>query len=165
MINSIVQPQIDYGSQLWLPQEGRNIKNIEKLLGDFKNNNSLSERKELLGEASNTEPELRPKEAEEVSDNIYLEYIHICIINGSDESQRDGRLCEIPHLRGKAPVKTLRNQSFLGPRLFNSMAKSIRNMTKCGLEEFKGEARSVPDRGTNEPKASGLLPGANRLFT
>ena len=35
MFNSLVQPHIDYWSQLWMPQEGPNLNKIEKLLGDF----------------------------------------------------------------------------------------------------------------------------------
>ena len=32
MFNTIVQPHIDYCSQLWMPQEGQNLEKIEKLL-------------------------------------------------------------------------------------------------------------------------------------
>ena len=35
MFNTIVQPHIDYISQLWMPQEGQNLEKIEKFLRDF----------------------------------------------------------------------------------------------------------------------------------
>ena len=35
IFNSLVQPHIDYCSQLWIPQEGPNLDKIEKLLRDF----------------------------------------------------------------------------------------------------------------------------------
>ena len=35
MFNSLVQPDIDYCSQLWMPQEGPNLDKIVKLLRDF----------------------------------------------------------------------------------------------------------------------------------
>ena len=35
MFNSIVQPQIDYCSQLWMPQEGRSLEMLEKVLRNF----------------------------------------------------------------------------------------------------------------------------------
>ena len=35
MFNTIVQPHIDYCSQLWMPQEGQDLDKIERLLRDF----------------------------------------------------------------------------------------------------------------------------------
>ena len=35
MFNSLVQPHIDYCSQLWMPQEGQHLDKIEKVLKDF----------------------------------------------------------------------------------------------------------------------------------
>ena len=35
MFNSLVQPHIDYCSQLWAPQEGQNMKKIEDILRNF----------------------------------------------------------------------------------------------------------------------------------
>ena len=35
MFNTLVQPHIDYCSQLWMPQEGLNLEKVENLLRDF----------------------------------------------------------------------------------------------------------------------------------
>ena len=35
MFNTLVQPHIDYCSQLWMPQEGQHLDKIEKLLRDY----------------------------------------------------------------------------------------------------------------------------------
>ena len=77
-------------------------------------------------------------------------------------SERNGRVCKIPSLKGARSIQTLRNQSFQvsGPRLFNAMPKNIRNMKTCCLEEFKDKLdtflRNIPD----EPKCETLIPSA-----
>ena len=35
MLNTLVQPHIDYCSQLWIPLEGQHLEKIEKLLKDY----------------------------------------------------------------------------------------------------------------------------------
>ena len=56
-------------------------------------------------------------------------------------SDRRGREVKIPPVKGiKGRIQTLREASFQihGPRLFNSLLKSVRNLTSVSVEEFKG---------------------------
>ena len=73
----------------------------------------------------------------------------------------------IPTLKGKASVKTLREQSFqvTGPSLFNCVPKDIRNMRKCWLEDFKLRLDFFLTKEPDEPKGEGLIQGATNPFT
>ena len=55
--------------------------------------------------------------------------------------QRRGRECRVPQVRGSASssVKQARFSSIaiMGPRLFNSLLQSMRNMTDCNTDTFK----------------------------
>ena len=83
------------------------------------------------------------------------------------ESGRKGRVANIPKLKGKASVKSLREQSFqvAGPRLFNCVPKDIRNMSNCGLEDFRLKLDQFLTKVPDEPKGEGLIPGATNPFT
>ena len=54
-------------------------------------------------------------------------------------SDRRGREIHIPQIKGKGKFKTLREGSFQihGAKIFNSLPKSIRNLTKISADEFK----------------------------
>ena len=145
MFNSLVQPHIDYCSQLWMPQEGQHLDKVEKVLKDFS--------KKLPGlKESNYWERLRALKMNSEQRRLKrYQIIYIWkILQGlvpnpgvkwstESESGRNGRIVNVPPLKGKASVKTLREQSFqvAGPRLFNCIPKDITNMTKCGLEDFK----------------------------
>ena len=85
-----------------------------------------------------------------------------CGVTWSQMTERNGRLCKIPPLKGTRSVQTLRNQSFQvsGPRLFNSMPKTLRNMTNCSLEEFKESLDTFLKNVPDEPKSESLTPRA-----
>ena len=171
MFNTLVQPHIDYCSQLWMPQEGQNLDKIEKLLRDYTRKipgmQDLNYWQRLQKLKMNSEQ--RRLERYQV---IYIWKIMKgltpnCGVSWSQTTERNGRLCKIPPLKGARSVQTLRNQSFQvsGPRLFNSMPKNIRNMTYCSLEEFKDILdkflRNIPD----EPKCETLIPSATNQIS
>ena len=87
-----------------------------------------------------------------------------CGIEAQNEGARNGRVCKIPNIKSqsKKSVQTLREQTFQvnEPQLFNALPASIRNMTRCGIEDFKMKLdkflKNVPD----EPNVRGLVPGA-----
>ena len=83
-------------------------------------------------------------------------------------NERRGRLCDIPiHISRKASIQSMREASFQmsGPKLFNKLPKHLRNLSGCGIDEFKKELdiflAFVPD----EPKCPGLIPGAQKPET
>ena len=78
----------------------------------------------------------------------------------SAEEKRTGRKCTVRKLIGPQKVKTLRDSSFqcAGPRLFNSLPKEIRNLTKIPVEDFKEHLDNYLSQVPDEPKVSGLIP-------
>ena len=50
-------------------------------------------------------------------------------------------------------------QSFHSHGLFNAMPKHIRNVCRCGVEEFKEELDQFLTNIPNQPKIGGLIPG------
>ena len=93
-----------------------------------------------------------------------------CGISPADSSERIGRMCSIPAVSKKAParIQTLRENSFQvhAPKLFNSLPKSLRNKTKCSIDEFKADLDNILEAVPDEPKVSGnYTPGACDVFS
>ena len=171
MFNTLVQPHIDYCSQLWMPQEGQNLEKIEKLLRDYTRKipgmQDLNYWQRLSKLSMNSEQ--RRLERYQV---IYIWKIMEgltpnCGVTWSQTSERNGRLCKIPPLKGARSVQTLRSQSFQvsGPRLFNSMPKNLKNMKGCGLEDFKVTLDAFLSHIPDEPKSTGLTPRATNQLS
>ena len=68
-------------------------------------------------------------------------------------NDRRGRVCNVPIVSRQAPaaVQRARYSSFaiIGPKLFNSLPREIRNISGCELDEFKRKLdkylKTVPD--------------------
>ena len=73
MFKSLVQPHLDYCSQLWSPQEGPQMEKIEKSIEGFHKKNSRIPGAELLAKAWENPTELRTKKDGEVQNNLHLE--------------------------------------------------------------------------------------------
>jgi hypothetical protein len=171
MYNTLVQPHIDYCSQPWTPQEGPNLEKVENLLRDFTRKipglQGLTYWERL--DALKMNSEQRRLERYQI---IYVWKIMEgltpnCGVNCSPAEERLGRICNIPPLKGLASVQTLRRQSFQvsGPRLFNSMPKSIRNLKNCDLSVFKEKLDLFLVKVPDEPKTRSLTPGATNTLT
>ena len=95
-------------------------------------------------------------------------YVPNCEVDLATQNERLGRKIKIPSLKknGRQAVQTLREQSFQinGARLFNSLPKKIRNITKdqelfkASLDEYLS---SVPD----QPRIGSLVPTATDQLT
>ena len=83
-------------------------------------------------------------------------------------SERAGRKCTIPTVKSttRQSVKTLRWQSFQvhGPQLFNSLPKYIRNMSKCGVLDFKEALDMYLTKIPDQPKVGGMIPQTCDLY-
>ena len=171
MFNTLVQPHIDYCSQLWMPQEGLNLEKVENLLRDFTRKipglQDLNYWERLNALKMNSE-----QRRLEIYQIIYVWKIMEgltpnCGVNWCPTEERLGRSCKIPPFKGLASVQTLRNQSFQvsGPRLFNSIPKSIRNLKNCDLSVFKEKLDLFSVKVPDEPKTRTLTPGATNTLT
>ena len=90
--------------------------------------------------------------------NCGLEVLH----NG-----RRGREIKIPPLKGKSSVRTLREQSFQanGPKLFNSIPKKVRDLTKVSVGDFKEQLDKFLEKIPDQPNVDGLTPTACDLYS
>ena len=171
MFKSLVQPHIDYCSQLWMPQEGANMDKVEKVLRDFSRrvpgirDLCYWERLKTMGMNS----EQRRLERYKI---IYIwkimeGFVPNCGVNWTNAEERRGRLCEVPKLKGSKEVQKCRRQSFQmsGPKVWNSLPRNVRNVTKCGVEQFKEALDCFLTKVPDEPKTDGLTPGATDIIS
>ena len=82
-------------------------------------------------------------------------------------NERRGREVKVPALRGHPSVRKLREQSFQynGLRLFNSLPKYLRSISKVSVEEFKEKLDKYLQQIPDEPNVKGLTPSACDMFT
>lgn len=85
----------------------------------------------------------------------------------SKSNDRRGRECLIPLTRGTPAVQNLRHQSFqmAGPQLFNSLPRTLRDLEKIPIEDFKEKLdlflATIPDH----PKIGDMVPNICNQIT
>lgn len=155
--DSLVQPHLDYCSQLWAPSRvGDNMK-LEALQRSFTSriegtqNFDYWERLSKLNMCSQQRRQERYriiytwKAIENMIPNFGIAF-HL--------SPRLGRLCIVPPINTRAPmsVQSLKDASLMvmGPRLFNALPREIRDVSSCSLPFFKSRLnhflKNIPDR-------------------
>ena len=82
-------------------------------------------------------------------------------------NDRRGREVKVPALTGHPSIRKLREQSFQynGPKLFNSLPKHLRSISKVSVEEFKEKLYKYLQQIPDEPNVEGLTPSACDMFT
>ena len=143
MWNTLVQPHADYCSQLWAPSFGSDLEKLDGLLRSFTARIPLIRHLNYWERISHSKMNSQQRRIErykiiytwKISENV----VPNCGIETIAENNRQGRMCKKPPLSGSAKTKTLRSHSFpvVGPSLFNSLPKEIRNLTKISKEDFK----------------------------
>ena len=116
MFNTLVQPHIDYCSQLVMPQEGRRLDQVEKVMRDF--TRRIPELKELNYQERLSK--LRMNSQQRRFERYQVLYTWKVVeglvpnpgLTWSPADSRRGRVCEVPPLRGPPAVKALRSESF-----------------------------------------------------
>ena len=165
MFNELSQPHLDYCSQLWAPAvEGKQMSDLEGVLRHFTKqipaarNMNYWDRLKFM----NMNSEQRRMERYRI---LYVwKVLQGLVPNpGIKEltaNENRGRRCIVPFTRDK---KRLESFNIIGPKLFNTLPKELRNM-KCLLEDFKISLDTflmcVPD----EPPCPGLVPGATDMI-
>ena len=167
---SLIQPHIDYCSQLYLPTSKPEMEAIENLQKVY--TKKIPELKRL-----NYWERLRALRM--YSQQRRLERYRILyawkILNnlapncGLEEmsSERRGRELRIPNYKGRMGVKSLREQSFQvhAPKLFNSLPKQIRNAKYLSLDEFKQKLDKFLSCIPDEPHIGDQTPRASNINT
>ena len=169
---TLIQCHIDYCSQLYLPGQAQGLHEIEKLFYNFTRRIPEVREKNYWSRLQSLQMYSQERRMERYR-VIYMwkileEYVPNCGVELANENLRLGRKIKIPSLKknGRQAIQTLREQSFQinGARLFNSLPKKIRNISKdqevfkASLDEFLS---SVPD----QPRMGSLIPAATEQMT
>ena len=75
---------------------------------------------------------------------------------------------KIPPVKGiRGKIQTLREASFQihGPRIFDSLPKSVRSTTNVTVEEFKSSLDKFLEKLPDEPKVGNYVPSACNILT
>lgn len=166
MWTSLVQPHLDYCSQLWAPTGGANLENLEGLLKSFTSKIPSVKHMNYWERLSN----LKMNSLQRRNERYRIIYtwkileglVPKCGVEEISESEnkRLGRLCKIPKLVGSTNTKKLRSQSLqsIGPSLFNSLPKKLRNIKQVGVDKFKEHLDEYLSEVPDEPKVPGMTP-------
>ena len=171
LFKSLIAPHVDYCSQLWMPIKPTQVQTIEKLQKDFFRKIPAIRDLNYWEQLQNMKMLSLQRRLERYR-IIYIwktleGLVPNCGISVSQEIGRHGRKCHIPSINKKAKlsVKTLREQTFQvhGPQLFNALPNSVRNTTKCSVDDFKMKLDKFLETIPDEPNVGGLTPGASTL--
>ena len=171
MFKTLVQPHIDYCSQLWMPQEGANLEKVEKVLRDYSRRipgiRQLSYWERLKAMSMNSEQRRLERYKITYIWKIMQGSVPNCGLNWTKTEERRGRMCEVPKLKGGSAVQKLRRQSFQmsGPKVWNALPRNLRNVENCSLEQFKELLDCFLSKVPDEPKTETLTPGATDVMT
>ena len=163
MWNSLIQCHIDYCSQLWAPGEGAELQKLEKLLKDYLAKvpelNELPYWEKLSTIKMNSQQRrLERYRIIYVWKTLEGKVPDCGVYEATGMSERLGRKCKIPALKPKVRIKRDNSFQVAGPKLFNAMPKEVRNISCCGVEDFKKKLDSYLNTIPDEPKIGGLMP-------
>ena len=104
MLNTLVQTHIDYCSQLWMPQEGRMLEMVEKVLRDFTRRipelRSLNYHERLNKLMMNSQQRRLERYQVLYTWKVLEGLVPNPGLTWSSEDTRRGRVCEVPSLQG-----------------------------------------------------------------
>ena len=164
MWNTLVQPHVDYCSQLWSPSEGMELEKIENLLKSYTAKipsvKHLNYWDRLTSLRMNSEQRRLERYKIIYTWKILERLVPNCGIIEVNESTRLGRICILPNLVGKTNTRKLRCNSFqyTGPKLFNALPKIIRNLTNMGIQDFKVHLDKYLSVIPDQPKIATMMP-------
>ena len=146
---ALVQPILDYCSQLWCPIRPGQIKQLEEIQKNFTRKISLGEKLNYWDRLK----QLRLFSQEGRRERYRVIYIWKILENlvpplsDADNGgqvklhSRIGRTTSLPAMNNKCPqaIQRIRDSSLAvhGAKLFNCLPRSIRDVTKCATLEFK----------------------------
>ena len=170
MWKTLVQCHVDYCSQLYLPSKPGDIQKIENL-------QRIYTRK--IPEVHHLDYWQRLKQLKMLSQERRMERYRALyvwkILEGlvpncgleQTLSERRGREVLIPELKGSQRVKSLRENTLQvnGAKIFNSLPKSLRNLSRIPLEDFKMQLDKFLETLPDEPILPGYTPATCNQIT
>ena len=172
LFKTLLQPHIDYCSQLYFPSKQTDMEKIENLQKNYFNR--IPEVKHLnywekLKFLKMNSQERRMERYRILYVWKILEKKALNCGLESLEHERRGRICKIPplNLNSRKSIQSLRESSFQvhGPKLFNKLPKQIRNIRNCSVDDFKARLDQFLEKIPDEPKVSKLTPRASNQVT
>ena len=165
---SIIQPKLDYTSQLWSPSDQISINSLERLSRNFTSQITGLDHLDYWErlEALHLYSQERRRDRYQI---IFAWKLAQGLVQGYQasftSSDRRGRQMVLPPLQTKSPasVKKARESSFQvkGARLFNCIPRELRDTTTGTIDQFKAKLDSwlstIPDQPT--------IPGSQRAAT
>ena len=163
MWKSLIQPHVDYCSQLYMPTNPGEMEKIGNLFRNFSKKIPALKGMDYWTRLKHLRMYSQQRRLERYR-ILYVWKIHRrivpnCGLEFTSEETRRGAEVLIPNLKGTSKG---RDQSFQvhGGKLFNSLPKYLRNMAGKNLDDFKEKLdnylQSIPD----EPKVDGYIPSA-----
>ena len=163
---SLVQPILDYCSQLWCPISKGQIKQLEEVQKAFTRKIRSGQFADYWSRLKSHKLYSQERRRERYR-IIYLWKIREDIVPPVGEGNsgiyklhpRNGRTFDIPLAGSNIPrqIQKARDGSLLihGAKLFNCLPKSLRNCTECSLLEFKGKLDGFLSQIPDEPIVQG----------
>ena len=166
---SLVAPVIEYCCQLWNPSTLGLIQKLESIQYSYFSKIAGLQHMDYWQQLSALKmPSLQRRRERYVC--IYVWKILEGLVPNfglqSSYSSRRGRSCVVPTVSRMAShkVQTIRYNSMgvLGPRLFNHLPKSVRNVSGCAVETFKACLDKHLDTVPDEPRIKQLIKYCSR---
>ena len=170
MWKRLVQGHIDYCSQLYMPNQTAELRQLENLQKCF--TKKIPELRDLnywqrLSHLKMNSQERRLERYRIIYTwKILEELVPNCGLKVTNSDRRGREVC-IPPLKGSSSIRKLRDQSFQvnGPKLFNCLPPAFRKISKVSVEQFKEKLDLFLTNIPDEPNVDGLTPGACDPFT
>ena len=143
---TLIMCHIDYCSQLWSPYKMSEIQAIEDLQRSFLRKISSVNELSYWDQLKHLKLYSLQRRRERYSIIYTWRILEEQVPNLSAPISaswhiRRGRLCNVPHVSRSPPaaIQSIRENSFAvrGPKLFNSLPSSLRNLTNCTVDTFK----------------------------
>ena len=163
LFKTLVQGHVDYCSQLYFPGQSSELEAIEEIQKSFTRKIPEVNHLNYWERLSHLKMYSQQRRAERYRIIYTWKVLEGLVPNcGITEciSDRRGRECIIPQVKGKARIQSLRNQSFQvnGPRLFNSLPKKLRDIRKVSVDDFKEQLDNYLADLPDHPKVGDLIP-------
>ena len=161
---SLILPILDYCSQLWSPCAPGPIQAIEKVQVNYLRKISRIAHLDYWRQLHVLKLYSLQRRRERYICIYVWKIIEGIVPNFGieiTENRRRGRYCRVPLVKSQAShrAQTLRfnSMSVRGPRVFNCLPTSLRNMSGCSVQTFKKELDKHLNKIPDEPRVPGLV--------